>query len=586
MAGLMPSAPLQPTIAVTVRVLEAYRIMHCRCPQLAILSFFKSLCDIHQVEFQSYLTQQFSIAYDLYLDILRRCDRRVLDVLGRDSPSWRMKNACPACMYELEGEDNLIFRILTAMDGNDSLKRILRRDKDDRSKSSELRDDRDAGDGFFLTREKVDRWAKDGVAQMLPMAPNEAGKKSPCTDKWQNMIHDIFLCLCRHGFALLVVDMIQSRELSKYPLAISYELMKHLGERLGAGYDVACHFETTVFDSELGDEACKKCFSCLVPAFHGHAHNRFCQVYRLANYRKGMGLEDLETCERYFSHSNGLAKSCRYSSCFHRQQEISTYMKRFDNVETYANLSKFLCSNYWQAIGILKTEHIIGGFLKQEGLQDESVFEKWLEEERKVLRGLKSGAAVKPETLEMEYVQKLMALESAKELRKAAHQSRSDDAAYSTSKNKAEIAARHAKEKVDRALQAVQDLEVALVLTPEERWKPDSEEWTKGMKEVLQRKFLVAVNALESVVVQRIFELMKMNQSGTGYKLRKHIAKSLQARSKAVRNALERYNRVLQKNTLNIIYTQKALNLLSLTVSITGIRAASWGSIGYTEQPD
>ncbi|KAJ7605900.1 hypothetical protein FB45DRAFT_879056 [Roridomyces roridus] len=43
---------------------------------------------------------------------------------------------------------------------------------------------------------------------------------------------------------------------------------------------------------------------------------------------------------------------------------------------------------------------------------------------------------------------------------------------------------------------------------------------------------------------------------------------------------------VLQKNTLNIIYTQKALNLLSLTVSITGIRAASWGSIGYTEQPD
>ncbi|KAJ7650541.1 hypothetical protein FB45DRAFT_1050479 [Roridomyces roridus] len=136
MAGLMPSAPLQPTVAVTVRVLEAYRIMHCRCPQLAILSFVKSFCDIHQVEFQSYLTQQFSIAYDLYLDILRRCDRRGLDVLGRDSPSWCMKNACPACMYELEGEDDLIFRILTAMDGNDSLKHILRRDKDDRSKSS------------------------------------------------------------------------------------------------------------------------------------------------------------------------------------------------------------------------------------------------------------------------------------------------------------------------------------------------------------------------------------------------------------------------------------------------------------------
>ncbi|KAJ7628911.1 hypothetical protein FB45DRAFT_1028975 [Roridomyces roridus] len=129
----------------------------------------------------------------------------------------------------------------------------------------------------------------------------------------------------------------------------------------------------------------------------------------------------------------------------------------------------------------------------------------------------------------MEYVQKLIALESAKakskELRKAAHQSRSDDAAYTTAKTKAEIAARHAKEKV---VQPVQELELALVLTPEERWKPDSEQRTNALKDALQRKYLVAVNTLESVVVQGIFELTKMNQSGTGYKLHKHIAKSLQ----------------------------------------------------------
>ncbi|KAJ7866376.1 hypothetical protein B0H14DRAFT_3442365 [Mycena olivaceomarginata] len=39
-----------------------------------------------------------------------------------------------------------------------------------------------------------------------------------------------------------------------------------------------------------------------------------------------------------------------------------------------------------------------------------------------------------------------------------------------------------------------------------------------------------------------MFELAKMNMSGTGYKLRKHIAKALQVRSKAVKTALQKYN--------------------------------------------
>jgi ferredoxin-like protein FixX len=44
-----------------------------------------------------------------------------MQALGRDS-KWRFKHACPACTYELEGEEGLIFRMLTCMDGNDLLK--------------------------------------------------------------------------------------------------------------------------------------------------------------------------------------------------------------------------------------------------------------------------------------------------------------------------------------------------------------------------------------------------------------------------------------------------------------------------------
>jgi hypothetical protein len=47
--GLMPCAPWKPSVAIATRVLELYRTTHIRCPQLAIQSFVKSLCDLHGV---------------------------------------------------------------------------------------------------------------------------------------------------------------------------------------------------------------------------------------------------------------------------------------------------------------------------------------------------------------------------------------------------------------------------------------------------------------------------------------------------------------------------------------------------------
>jgi hypothetical protein len=101
-----------------------------------------------------------------------------MKALGRDS-SWRLKHACPACTYKLKGEDLLIFDMLTTMDGNDSLKRVLRRQKvgmEDTEtgepvlgESRERVDNRDAGDGYFSSRARVEKWAKDRVAEQLPM---------------------------------------------------------------------------------------------------------------------------------------------------------------------------------------------------------------------------------------------------------------------------------------------------------------------------------------------------------------------------------------------------------------------------------
>jgi hypothetical protein len=47
--GLVPCAPYKPDVAITVRVLEVFRVLHARAPQLAIQPYVKSLCDLHGV---------------------------------------------------------------------------------------------------------------------------------------------------------------------------------------------------------------------------------------------------------------------------------------------------------------------------------------------------------------------------------------------------------------------------------------------------------------------------------------------------------------------------------------------------------
>ncbi|KAJ7275920.1 hypothetical protein C8J57DRAFT_1224062 [Mycena rebaudengoi] len=56
------------------------------------------------------------------------------------------------------------------------------------------------------------------------------------------------------------------------------------------------------------------------------------------------------------------------------------------------------------------------------------------------------------------------------------------------------------------------------------------------------RRYQRALDILEGLIIAQMFELTKMNMSGTGYKLRKYIAKALQAHSKAVKSALTQFN--------------------------------------------
>ncbi|KAJ7077509.1 hypothetical protein B0H15DRAFT_955006 [Mycena belliarum] len=567
--GYFPCSPTHVTVTLTTRVLEVFRVASLRCPRLAIQPFVKSLCDIHGIPFRPYLSTQFSVAFDLYLATRAIVDARVKVLLKRDEPDWRLKNACPACMYALEDEPPLDLPFLSTKDGNNSLKRWNRRERGEdgaAGPSKERHDNRTPPGDYYLTRAEVDVWAKEGLDDLLKgfvPADDEEGwepEAGGCSDRWQNMREDvtskawgmydetgIFLSLCRHGFVLLVTDMVQSGELGKYGFAVTNHLIKVLGE-VAEGYDIGCEFGERINKHPvLGPYARHHRHRSLVGAFHGHGHCRLCQLTHLATYVDGVGLEDLEYCERFFSKSNALVPSTRYASRFHRQQAIATYLQHTDTFETYQSLSLLLVNKYKGALEVQRMEPALLEAMRDLGVAHKSTFAGWLAREKEVLTALKREPV--EETLAMEYYQKLVNLAAASMqmdnvLRvgttTSLAPSHDDYEAQAKATRRLEAQQRHAIEGHTKAQLLVNDMELRMSIAV--CWLPDSQEWIDAAVMVRRRRYQRALDHLQGLIIARMFELTKMNMSGTGYKLRKHIAKALQARSRAVQTAVVNYN--------------------------------------------
>ncbi|KAK7437700.1 hypothetical protein VKT23_018416 [Stygiomarasmius scandens] len=564
--GLYPCSPLRPSVVVTTRTLEHYRVLYLRCPRVTVQPFVKALCDLHGVPYQPYLREQFSICFDLYLSILNRTKSVVRKSLGHDGSNWRLENACPACLYKVAGEKQLKFSLMGCMDGGDSLKRVARRalgvDEEGNmvsgtGPSQERQDSRIGGGDYYLTREEVDRWAKGIAKEILAELAEE---DTPCSPRWKNMNEKltasmwgvfeetgVFLCLCRHGFVLLIEDMVRSGEQAKYALAIVDRLIEVLGEDLAIGYDIGCGFKTTIARSALGAKAKEKRFTSLVGTFHGHAHCRLCQTDHLGTYVEGNGLEDSEGCERFFSKSNALASSVRYASVFHRRQAIAAYAEHTDDFETYANLPNFLLQNYKQALEIRNGLPTLLQSMQALNIDSVNRFPEWLAEERQYLMDLKKGKVPEEETLKMEYFRRLVDLEEAEKILRDTNNAwlliDAGPSYEATARNtrKLETKRRQAAEVRDDMKAHCHLLEQKLGISA--RWQSGTNEWeeTKALTEMA--KYQKCVDKLESLIVARLFELTKMNMSQTGYKLRKHIGQALKTRSQAIRTALDNYNK-------------------------------------------
>ena len=154
---------------------------------------------------------------------------------------------------------------------------------------------------------------------------------------------------------------------------------------------------------------------------------------------------------------------------------------------------------------------------------------------------------------------------------------------------------RHKEELVDKTLLAIHDMEHCYEIS--ERWTADSPQWKRAEELLKNRTYRRCLDALEGLIVARMFELTKMNMSQTsmfifpanvglhhvGYKQRKHIAKALQARSQAIHTALDKYNtaaRILHKPELcwNEVVKYLFLSEFDLRDTRQDVRTRLWAT--------
>ncbi|KAF8196114.1 hypothetical protein BJ912DRAFT_847093 [Pholiota molesta] len=584
--GYLANSPVNPTLGISVRTLDLFARLRARKASLSVESFAKVLCDLYNMPYKRKYRKAVSDAFDVYLTILRDVNAQVAEILGHDTPNWRVMNACPPCTYELKDEPFLKYRRLIAMDGNNSLKRI------NTISSRSVADQRTFDSDYFLSPEYVDNFANDVKRRAVPPDAYEelddthldqeqdvttegdptdgAGDTfQPCADNWKASKADdnrsmwgifletgIFPAACRHGFFLWIADMLKSGELAKYPLAITAKALETLGDRLLIGYDIGCTFSATLASSSLADQFCTSLSRCCPNAFHGYSHNYLCQARNHLNIIEGAGLEDLEVMERVFSASNQLAPVTRYASAYRRRLLIDQYVRQWD-ADKYESLPSFLYNNYKQALKIIHEDSIALEHAMQV-LEIDSIdqLEAWHVEELKYLESL--GKEDDYDVMAVAYVERL---DEYNELRydnaSASFQATfviatpteygssasNPSLTYSSDLSKTrllETERRYADERRASVHRELVEMEVKMGITT--RWHASMPEYIDAKRYMSRRRYEKAVDALQKLVVQRLFELQRMNQSKNGYRMRTHIAKALQRRSKTIHRAVKAYN--------------------------------------------
>jgi hypothetical protein len=245
---------------------------------------------------------------------------------------------------------------------------------------------------------------------------------------------------------------------------------------------------------------------------HGYAHNRACQLSFHPKYVSGTGIEDFETCERFFSISNNCAGITRYTTSFHRLQLLDTHFHDHD-ADQRLILGKTIYKKYKEAGE--RITNLTGTFkeLKLDEQVKNGTYESYLKAEAMHIYSLKMESS--EEQARFNYL-------SALERYWAASSKWEDEATRAGINPQVTVIPtkplpKSLKDALRTKNEAAADVgHFERMLGIDDRWEINTPEYIEVKKLSSERKYRLALNRVERLLIQRLFELQKANLVSTG----------------------------------------------------------------------
>ncbi|KAG1772840.1 hypothetical protein EV702DRAFT_976390 [Suillus placidus] len=372
---LFPCAPLAPSLAVDLRLLEFVRLLFLRQSpnQTAWCDALETFLDRmkYKLRLKNSLRRRFSNAFHWYqvLTVLAQNHISTLVVGSRtdgarmDQPSDYLRSRCPLCFggndWRNRARDSLPMPdVIVCIDACFTQKRSANprgaagSDPPNPTPSFFLPTDDVKAMEDFVERCRRDRRQartsraepdEDGYEEgmRIPVSVlNGCGDSFIAADEKREKASTRFFTdtglmalVCRHDRVLWIMNLTSAGEKQHYALALLDRLFKHIPPQMTIRllYDIGCQLERSCRKWNFMDDSILSCIAFAVAVFHAYGHQWACQIVYHPRKREGFGLSDGEGCERLWSFLKPLIPSLRVSGFNQQLFVLDTQIRHLDS---------------------------------------------------------------------------------------------------------------------------------------------------------------------------------------------------------------------------------------------------------------
>ncbi|KAG1888615.1 hypothetical protein F4604DRAFT_1877200 [Suillus subluteus] len=333
--GLFACAPIAPSLAVDLRVLELVRTLFVRitpnttawCEALEVFLTARG----YKLSTKDNLRCRFSNAYHWYSVLVTNAEDHIYSLISQHLPSRSLgdevlptqpsnylRSRCPVCFGMQDWQKDHDCHV--CIDACFTQKRSAN------SRGADGLDPPNPTRSVFISDEEVARMEAHVRAcrGSLPGCGTKRKKPEGDEDGYED---GIMALLCRHDCVLWLVNMTSAGEKQYYALALIKKLFEHLPPTMTVGilYDIACQLERSCLKYQLLEQGV---LSRIVFSISLIYHPRKCE---------GFGLSDGEGCEHLWSALKMLIPPLRVSGYHQRLFVLNAQVHHLDgkNLDTF-----------------------------------------------------------------------------------------------------------------------------------------------------------------------------------------------------------------------------------------------------------